>query len=181
MIDRFIAKNPQIAKRQVEIKINEIAVKEKRSEDTKQVWHVKDEYLHYLERDNGESTHSADSSVPISSAPTVSVTKSASIKRKRSETEKSEEKASSSASTITPTTSTTPHAEGSTAGATASGGGGGGGAAPKKPKRAFQIFVKDARAEAEAIVGGADVRAFFKLIFLRYNYNNSNKKSIRKN
>lgn len=37
VVDKFVANHPSIAKRQIEMKINEIAIKEKRSNDTKLV------------------------------------------------------------------------------------------------------------------------------------------------
>ena len=49
-VSKFMLKYPEFTKRQVELKINEIAVKEKKANDTRQVWHIKSEYQHYLTR-----------------------------------------------------------------------------------------------------------------------------------
>lgn len=49
IIDKFLEKFPTFSKRQIEIKINEVSVKEKREENTMKVWHIKDEYLKYLD------------------------------------------------------------------------------------------------------------------------------------
>lgn len=44
----FISKYPQVSRRQVEMKISEMAVKEKRECDPTKLWRVKDEYEYYL-------------------------------------------------------------------------------------------------------------------------------------
>lgn len=49
IIEKFLEKFPTFSKRQVEIKINEVGVKEKREENNMKVWHVKDDYLKYLD------------------------------------------------------------------------------------------------------------------------------------
>ena len=60
-VGRFMIKYPEFAKRQVELKINEIAVKEKRANDAKQIWHIKNEYQHYLTMDTSYTTTGAPS------------------------------------------------------------------------------------------------------------------------
>lgn len=44
----FNSSYPEVSKRQAEIKIGEMAVKEKRGDDTRAVWYIKDEYLHHV-------------------------------------------------------------------------------------------------------------------------------------
>jgi hypothetical protein len=54
VVEKFTEKYPLFSKRQVEIKINELALKEKREEDSIKVWHIKPEfefYLHLEEKD----------------------------------------------------------------------------------------------------------------------------------
>lgn len=51
VIDKFLEGYPDIPKRQVELKINEIAVKEKRDGDIRIVWHIKPEFEKYLSMD----------------------------------------------------------------------------------------------------------------------------------
>jgi len=48
VVTTFMAIQGNVSKRQIEIKINEIAVKEKRPEDYYIVWHLRDEYVKYL-------------------------------------------------------------------------------------------------------------------------------------
>lgn len=48
VVDKFLEKFPQYSKRQVEIKINDLAVKEKRETDHLKVWHIKPEFEFYL-------------------------------------------------------------------------------------------------------------------------------------
>jgi len=48
VVNTFMAMQGNVSKRQIEIKINEIAVKEKRPEDYYIVWHLRDEYAKYL-------------------------------------------------------------------------------------------------------------------------------------
>ena len=45
----FVAAHPEVSKRQVELKIAEIAEKEKRPEDAGKVWHVKVEFEYLLQ------------------------------------------------------------------------------------------------------------------------------------
>jgi hypothetical protein len=48
VVDKFIERFPNYSKRQVEIKINELALKEKRNDDSVKVWHIKPEFEFYL-------------------------------------------------------------------------------------------------------------------------------------
>eukprot|EP00981_Chlorochromonas_danica_P005429 scaffold1091_cov164-Ochromonas_danica.AAC.52 len=49
VVEKFIGLHPLFAKRQVELKIGEIAVKEKQGDDTCRVWHIRPEFQRYLE------------------------------------------------------------------------------------------------------------------------------------
>lgn len=49
VVEKFIGSHPLFAKRQVELKINEIAVKEKRENDSCKVWHIKPEFLRFVD------------------------------------------------------------------------------------------------------------------------------------
>ena len=54
VVEKFVEKYPNYAKRQVELKISEIAIKEKRVNDSKLVWYILPQYEHYLEMENFE-------------------------------------------------------------------------------------------------------------------------------
>jgi hypothetical protein len=49
VVDKFLENHPEIPKRQIEIKVNEVAVKEKRDGNSKIVWHIKPEFQQYLQ------------------------------------------------------------------------------------------------------------------------------------
>lgn len=55
IIERFIDVHPSYSKRQVEIKINEIGIKEKQANDTYKVWHVKKDFEKYLNSAESEA------------------------------------------------------------------------------------------------------------------------------
>ena len=52
VIAQFVAKHPTISKRQIELKIAEIAVKEKHEHDSTKVWHIRPEFQHLLNMDD---------------------------------------------------------------------------------------------------------------------------------
>eukprot|EP00606_Chrysophyceae_sp_TOSAG23-5_P000848 GSChrysophyteH2.ASY1.ANO1.520.1 assembled CDS len=52
VVAQFVAKHPTISKRQIELKIAEIAVKEKHEKDPTKVWHIRPDFQHLLERDD---------------------------------------------------------------------------------------------------------------------------------
>jgi hypothetical protein len=163
---KFVDLHPSVSKRQVEIKINELAIKEKRATDTQKVWHIRREFEHLLEDPAEKDTALAETKKKSDSAATSGK------KRKTVETTSTVEDAKPSASTakksraapapaepvpdtskpakstpVTPKSAppTTPKSE-------------------KKFKTAFEIFVKEKRAEVEADLGeGADVRAINRL------------------
>ena len=56
MVERFVDNHPNFAKRQVELKISEIAIKEKRANDNKLVWYILPQYEHYLDIENFEES-----------------------------------------------------------------------------------------------------------------------------
>jgi len=61
-VTAFMIKHNDISKRQIEMKIGEIATKEKRAGDSKQVWHIKSEYQHYLTMETPSYEASSSSS-----------------------------------------------------------------------------------------------------------------------
>jgi hypothetical protein len=64
VIDKFIEKFSNYSKRQVEIKINEIAVKEKREDDNIKVWHIKPEFEYFLHMEEKAPSPSAAPAAP---------------------------------------------------------------------------------------------------------------------
>lgn len=129
VVEKFSAIHPSYAKRQVEIKINELAIKEKRPNDTKQVWYILPQYEHYLAMEIDDAP---------AEAPSVERRVGAKPGRKPRVYAEGEEpvtaakkrKRAAEADEPTPTAK-------SSAGE------------PKKFKRAFGWFVKETRQEAE--------------------------------
>ncbi len=120
-----MARHPLFAKRQVELKINELAVKEKRGDDSCKVWHVKAEFAKYLDMDSAELQEVAVSAGKrkLSHDPESKTGPQQSKRAKKEEDVVSDENPISSVRE------------------------------PKKFKRAFGFFVKAKRAEAEAELG----------------------------
>eukprot|EP00605_Chrysophyceae_sp_TOSAG23-4_P002848 GSChrysophyteH1.ASY1.ANO1.3137.1 assembled CDS len=52
VVAQFVAKHPTISKRQIELKIAEIAVKEKHEKDHTKVWHIRPEHNHWLQKED---------------------------------------------------------------------------------------------------------------------------------
>lgn len=171
VVDKFVVRHPLIARRQVELKIGDISVKEKRADDTKQIWHIKEEYQKYLTMEN----FSSDETTTIGQAFSTSSTGSAS-KRKRPEAqeEKDGEPGAIAASVERSTSVETPSsskskksrssASATPASSSAAADSGAGELSatkheehetphssghPKKYKHAFAWFVKDKRVEIE--------------------------------
>ena len=139
LVAGFLAKHPKVSKRQAEIKINELAVKEKRADDKYIVWHVRPEYQQFIDMTPEEAAVAAASIVP-SEAPTSAK------KRKKAEMNDDED------------------GEGEGAAANSASLEGFSGKEPKRYKRAFGFFVKAKRADAEAQLGtSASVSACFIL------------------
>lgn len=55
IVEKFLATYKDVSKRQAELKIIELAVKEKQNDDARQMWHIKPEYQHYLTMSSGDS------------------------------------------------------------------------------------------------------------------------------
>jgi uncharacterized membrane protein len=157
---KFIDLHSSVSKRQVEIKINELAIKEKRATDTQKVWHIRREFEYLLEdaaekeststetkkksdsvTTSGKKRKTVEAAASVEEAkPTSSVKKSRAATAEPPPPEPSKS-ALKSAPPATPKSAppTTPKSE-------------------KKFKTAFEIFVKEKRAEVEADLGaGADV------------------------
>ncbi len=138
VVTSFLANRPLISKRQVEIKIFEMAVKEKRAEDTYKVWHIRDEFLKYL--------HMADGSAAAKTP-------------KKEKAAKPEKEAAAPKSAAKSTPKRKRDEEAAASSSSAKEGGGANSKEPKKFKRAFGFFVKAKRAEAEETLGeNASVR-----------------------
>lgn len=182
VIEKFVLNNPSVPKRQVGKKIAEIAIKEKRPEDTAQVWHIKPEFEHYLvssepqskpaknskamstlgspelKKRKSEETTSSDQkgSTKLAAIATL-VTKSSAVKRKKSEDEVFAPAEVSSKSVSLPSNSNTLNSPVEVASVSLK--------EPKKYKRAFGLFVKERRPEAETkLSDSADTEVLKKLL-----------------
>lgn len=125
VVAQFVAKYPTMSKRQIELKIGELAVKEKHEEDKGKVWHIRPQFAHYLQLENFDESEGIPAAPSSANAaanddsekkgrkkkeiPAVVPQDSANSKRKREDDVE-----------------------------------------PKKFKTAFNIFVKAVRADAEA-------------------------------
>lgn len=59
IVDGFVKRHPTISKRQCEIKIAEVAEKEKWPGDASKMWHVKPEYEKYVRMEDGNASSSS--------------------------------------------------------------------------------------------------------------------------
>lgn len=140
LVTTFLSTHPNVSKRQAEIKINEVAVKEKRAEDKYIIWHLRPEYEPFVNMTPEEAVIAAASLPPSEVSATTS-----SAKKRKAEPEAEEE-----------------NGHGSPAGTNGAAAGAGGEKEPRRYKRAFGFFVKEKRAEAEAQLGSsASVSALF--------------------
>ena len=149
VVNEFNAKYPEYSKRQTEMKIFEVAKKEKQAEDTKQIWHIRPDFEHFLYMENfatgdGERSSASKSKSQSKDKATKDTSNgSTSAKRKRDD----------DSSPITKNNKE----EGSSASSAAAG------KEPKKYKRAFGFFVKAKRPEAEKRIGDSSVSAVILL------------------
>ena len=148
VVNEFTAIHTELSKRQTEMKIAEVAVKEKKADDVKQVWHIRPEFQHYLTMENfhdekafaaAAAAASSSSAVPEKKVKTEKgtaakekTTSAAAAKRKRDEDDNDDGE------------------RGGKGGSTPAG------KEPKKAKHAFGFFVKAKRSEAEAEIGDAN-------------------------
>jgi hypothetical protein len=151
VIAQFLTNHPSYAKRQIEMKINEVAVKEKRGDDRLQVWHINPEFQQYLEMENFDMDEINE--------PQVSAPKPKKVKA--SNAEKSEGKGT--IDSFFPSKSQKRKLDDSQSSDKAGNGASSSSidATPKEPKklkRAFGFFVKAKRAEAETLVKDPQVR-----------------------
>jgi hypothetical protein len=144
VVNEFTAVHPELSKRQTEMKIAEVAVKEKKGDDVKQVWHIRPEFEHYLTMENfydgqapAQPAKGAKSG-PKEKASSSSSSSGGAAKRKREDDDDDGDSGPKGKGGSTPT----------------------GGREPKKAKHAFGFFVKAKRAEAEVEVGDASVRTY---------------------
>ena len=121
VVNQFVTKYPTVSKRQTELKIAEIAIKEKREEDKGKVWHIRPQYAHYLNMDISESA----------GATSTATTSTEDKKRKSVSIDGSSKRRQSTESSVTKRKRGEELLE------------------PKKFKNAFNIFVKRIRAQAE--------------------------------
>jgi hypothetical protein len=145
IIAAFHANHPNIPKRQVELKINEMAVKEKRpSVSDKIIWHLRSEFEKYLDMDNFEGSSPAPTAPKGKGGKKSGTATGASAgEESKGGKRKRESEGVSVASVEAP-----PPAAGD-------------GAMPKKYKRAFGFFVKAKRAEAAQTLGNNNVSTTF--------------------
>ena len=142
IINAFYANHPHIPKRQVELKIADIAIKEKRPGGAdKIIWYVLPEYEKYLNMENFES------SAP--SLPEKTAKSASKGKKDKTATPVAEDEPSS---TGKPKATKRPRESDTTSVATPAQP-----SMPKKFKRAFGFFVKAKKAEAEKSLGPGHV------------------------
>lgn len=183
VIDRFIEKYPDYSKRQVEIKINEVASKEKREEDNIKVWHIKPEFDYYLHMEEQPLPSDNTSSNVAGSGKKSAVkdkkeessSKSTKVKSTVSEVTTGEKEKAKSKEGATSTKTTTTPAKRKAVDANldeepeVSSPVGNAAKEPKKAKTAFGLFVKAKRPEAEAKLGpDASVREILWYISLNW-------------
>jgi SWI/SNF-related matrix-associated actin-dependent regulator of chromatin subfamily A member 5 len=140
VIERFYLLHPSYPKRQIEIAIDKLMHKDKRSQDTLKVWHMRKEFEHLLAGAPAGGSQTL-ASPPPQPVKTENVEKTTSKKRPRNSISNSD------AATEDPQTVNSPHnANGETPGKIPK--------EPRKFKRAFGFFVKEKRSDAEAMLGG---------------------------
>jgi hypothetical protein len=136
IIEKFIEMYPEVPKRQVDIKINEMAFKDKRGNDTKPTWYLKPEYEN-LVSSSSSSVHEKAAEKP-EKAEKVEKSSKAEKAEKAEKPEKTSNKRKLEKQ------------EDPDAGKDNRG--------PKKFKRAFGLYVRDYREEADHQLGDcADV------------------------
>eukprot|EP01038_Epipyxis_sp_PR26KG_P008238 gene8238-11148_t len=104
VVAALILNHPNISKRQAEITIDKLAVKEKRAEDAYKVWHVKPEYEKFLRMENYDKSISAVMEDSNTAAATSSAKKTtnATVKNPSSTGKSSNNKSNVNTSTSTP-------------------------------------------------------------------------------
>jgi hypothetical protein len=138
VITPFVANHPQYAKRQVEFKMHEVAIKERRPHvSDKIIWHIRDAYTKYIDMENfdDDSAH-----VPVDHPPA----KASSGKGKGGDKSASKRKRESSGGDDKGIEMTAEQLKDLKGVAERE---------PKKFKRAFGFFVKGKRSEAEKELG----------------------------
>lgn len=138
IVNKFVAQHPDVSKRQTEIKVNEIAVKEKWPGDAGKVWHIKKEFDHLLNGGPSSSSSTAENSKKR---------KKSSSKSEPDAAKPTPKKAKKSSSNVSP-----PPEPPSSPPPTSN----------KKVKTAFHVFVKEKRGEVEEEMGeDASVSSIF--------------------
>lgn len=143
IVERFIEEHPEVPKRQIEIKINEMAYKEKRANDSKPTWYLKTEFEQYLAGSSSAGASSTKEGGESSS-------KSKTPKKRKLEKEEDGQPQEGDSREVKE---------------------------PKKFKRAFGLYVRDHRDEADQKLGDIEDVSMqtiylknFPLIFLPYIY-----------
>ena len=133
--DKFTSLYPYISKRQIELEAQRLAVKEKQGKDSMKVWHIRPEYKHLLEenadKDEAAPDGKGEESKTSKSAKKKAGSTMADFVAKGNSTPSSGSKRKHS--------STTPSSSEQKK--------------KSKPKTAFQLYVKEHRAAAEAALG----------------------------
>jgi hypothetical protein len=170
IVTTFLSTHEGVSKRQIEIKINDLAVKEKRPEDKYVVWHIRAECEKYLHMSPEEAAASIAASGGVTTSngaggagggdaegasAGASASTSSSGKKRKAE------------GTTTPAASAA--ASSSSAGSGSAPASAGAGEEPKRFKRAFGFFVKAKRADAAAHLGDAGVRTVVDSLWLILN------------
>jgi hypothetical protein len=138
LVASFLVNHPGVSKRQAEIKINEVAVKEKRPEDKYIIWHIRPDYEKFLNMTEEEAVVAAAGMTPTEPAASAK-------KRKKEDTEETNGGGLAENAPAAESTGAVPP--------------GFEGKEPKRYKRAFGFFVKAKRSDAEAQLGtSASVR-----------------------
>ena len=150
LVTTFLATHEGVSKRQAEIKINELAVKEKRPEDKYIIWHIRPEFERYLHMTSSEAAAAGAAAAGASATSSAAANGAAEVgasskKRKKEETDDAD-----GGDAPTPNGGAHSNGNGSAAAAATA-------KEPKKYKRALGYFVKAKRAEAAEQLGDAAV------------------------
>jgi hypothetical protein len=135
VVTQFVAKYPHISKRQTELKIGELAVKEKQDDDKGKVWHIRPQFAQFLDMENFVESEVA-SPAPVAAdekkrKSNVGVPSAEAPKKKKATAVAVETPAAVPASSASKRKREEELEE------------------PKKYKNAFNIFVKSVRMSAE--------------------------------
>ena len=164
VVDKFLALHPTYAKRQIELKIYELATKEKPSDSSKVVWQIKPEYAKYLKMENflDKVEGGAQTAMDVASGGPAAVKTNPSSKKEGSTAKKpksdsnvAEKEDLQSAKKATPKRKLYEEEEDQSRAATSVA------KEPKKFRAPFGHFVRERQADVEKELGGAAAVSLF--------------------